>query len=125
MASPREIECLQLLHAWTDLTVGEAAERMNAGREPPLAYTTVQTLMNRMEAKGLLSRRRIDGVYRYAAATPEGEVRQGALTQLVKAFFGGSTGRLAAHLVEHDLSDKEIAEVEALIEASRRRRETQ
>lgn len=59
---------------WADagpLGVRAVLQRLNDGREPTLAYTTVMTVMARLAEKGIL-RRELDGRgYVYEAAVPD------------------------------------------------------
>lgn len=82
-----------------------------------LAYTTVQTLLNRLELKGKVGRERDGRAHRYRAEVSEGKVAQDAVSRLVDRFFGGSAEALATHLVD-DLRDDEIERVRALIDAA-------
>jgi predicted transcriptional regulator len=45
---------------WRDggpVSVRDVADRLNAGRAAPLAYTTVMTVMSRLAGKGILARK--------------------------------------------------------------------
>lgn len=50
------------------VTVRDVLARLNEGRTPVLAYTTVMTIMNRLVEKGLLARRLIGNTHEYRAA---------------------------------------------------------
>jgi predicted transcriptional regulator len=120
--SERELEVMQALwRCEREASVAEVQRSMaEAGGE--LAYTTVQTMLNRLAAKGQV-RRRLDGrTCRYAPAVKEPVATRAALRTLVDRFFGGSAAELAAHLVEREMSDAELDRVEALL-AQRKRRE--
>jgi len=47
------------------------ADRLNDGRKPKLAYTTVMTVMARLADKGILSRRREGRGYVYEATAED------------------------------------------------------
>jgi len=49
-----------------DTTVRDVTDRLNVDREPPLAYTTFQTTMVRLQGKGLLTGERAGKSVRYA-----------------------------------------------------------
>jgi predicted transcriptional regulator len=84
------------------VTVGEVLERLNHGRRPALAYTTVMTVMSRLTRKGILSRRLQGRAYVYEAA-----VRDAAeiAVQSVVRDFGDAA---LAHLVEEARGDPKI-----------------
>lgn len=53
------------------MSVRAVLDRLNDGRQPPLAYTTVMTVMARLAEKEIL-RRHLDGRgYLYEAAVPD------------------------------------------------------
>jgi predicted transcriptional regulator len=86
-----------------------------------IAYTTVQTMLNRLEAKGFVARDNSERSHRYRPLIKEQSAAGGALRGLIDRFFGGSAEALATHLVEHDLSSEQLGRVQALIDESRKR----
>ena len=67
-----------LWRAGQPLPVREVAAELNAGRDAPLAYTTVMTVMSRLTGKGILARSRSGRRFVYtpvAADTAEIAVR--------------------------------------------------
>ncbi|WP_353866870.1 BlaI/MecI/CopY family transcriptional regulator [Svornostia abyssi] len=77
-----ELEALVMRIVWRDgrATVREALGALNAAEDRPRAYTTVLTIMQRLDEKGLLKRER-DGrtdVYRPALTAEEYRDRRAA-----------------------------------------------
>jgi predicted transcriptional regulator len=69
---PLEAEVMQVLWAAKGpLPVRAVLERLNRGRRPPLAYTTVMTVMARLAEKEILHRNRLGRGYAYEAAVPD------------------------------------------------------
>lgn len=69
---PLEAEVMRV--AWSarePLAVRAVQDRMNEGRTPPLAYTTVMTVMARLAGKDILRRRLNGRGYVYEAAVPD------------------------------------------------------
>lgn len=64
-----------------------------------MAYTTVLTVLRRLEDKGFVSHDEDGRAYRYHALVQRWDVRESALERLVRQLFGGSPGALATHLV--------------------------
>ena len=82
------------------------------------AYTTVQTIMNILFEKGVLNRQKIGPVNVYKSALSREDVAQDETRTLVSRMFEGSFGALATYLVDSgELSQKELDELRALIEA--------
>jgi BlaI family penicillinase repressor len=70
-----------------------------ARREKP-AYTTVQTIVYRLEAKGALKRtKKIGNAHVFEATTSRASVQTRLLTELL-GLFGGNARPVMAHLVE-------------------------
>jgi predicted transcriptional regulator len=69
---PLEAEVMHVLWAKDGpVSVREVLGHLNKGRRPPLAYTTVMTVMARLAEKEIL-RRELDGRgYRYEAEVPD------------------------------------------------------
>ena len=73
----------------------------------PLTNATVRTLLRRLEAKGYL-RHSVDGrAFVYAPRVAETEAATGAVRRIVQRFFGGSTSKLLAGMVDEGLIDPE------------------
>lgn len=53
------------------LAVRDVVAEVNAGRDSPLAYTTVMTVMTRLARKGVLARSRSGRRYVYAPLAPD------------------------------------------------------
>jgi len=86
-------------------------------------YSTVKTLMDRMVTKGLLTTERIRNLILYSSAITRVEAQKGEIMRAVKrAFDGALTPMMQFMLDEHNLSQKQLAELESLIRKKRSRR---
>lgn len=98
-----------------DATVGEVADSFGAARG--LARSTVLTVMERLRRKGWVSRRLSGGVYRYKARASSAALLRDVVERFVDGPLGGSVAPFVAYLSEaRDVSDAELAELEALVE---------
>lgn len=114
--SPGELEILEMLWRRGPVTLSEA----QTGLEREIGYTTVQTRLNRLVAKGVVTRT-ADRPARYAAAVAQQEVSARHLDLLVERVTGGNVVPLVAHLVrDRALSPGDIAELKQLIAAAER-----
>jgi predicted transcriptional regulator len=112
----RELDLLRWIAERGDASVGEAAHEFGVPRD--LARSTVMTMMDRLRKKGHLQRRRRGGVYRYSSPSSSRELLQGVVHTFVESTLGGSVSPFVTYLVESDdLSDREIAELEQLVES--------
>lgn len=75
--------------------------------EQPLTNATVRTLLRRLEAKGYV-RHTVDGrAFVYAPKVAEVSAAAGAVRRIVQRFFGGSTSKLLAGMVDEGLIEPE------------------
>jgi predicted transcriptional regulator len=120
----QELALLHYLAEHEHASVGEVAADFGEARG--LARSTVLTMMERLRAKSYLRRRHVDGVYRYSTATGPGEVMNNAIGQFVEKTLSGSLSPFVAWMSEKaDVSDNELAELEALVsQLQSRRKET-
>jgi BlaI family penicillinase repressor len=92
---------LRIMQAVWDLgrcSVREIQETFAAKKRP--AYTTVQTVVGRLEIKGALRRvRKISNAYIFEAAVSREMTQRRVLDDLL-AFFGGQSQPVMAHLLE-------------------------
>ena len=80
-------------------------------RQERLAYTTVQTVVNRLEAKGAIRRvDKIGNAHVFEAAISQASAQYRMLDELV-AWFGGKPLPIMTHLIESGrLTDEEVRE---------------
>jgi len=97
--APLELECLSVLWPTGESTVREIHRALAASR--PRAYTTVLTIMDRLEQKGIVTRRKVGRAFRYQPRLSAEEARLQAVRKIVEGFFDGSPEALAAHLSSH------------------------
>ena len=91
-----ELKIMQVIWRRGSSTVGE----VQAELQPPLAYTTVQTVLNILERKGKL-RRELEGrAYVYAAKVSEEKALGQSLRDLIDRMFGGSSEELVMSLLK-------------------------
>ena len=92
-------------------SVREVQDSFPPGRQP--AYTTVQTMMTRLERKGAVRKvRKIGNAFLFEPAVPRESARRRVVDDLLD-FFGGHTQLLISHLIEtRQLSLKDLQEAE-------------
>jgi predicted transcriptional regulator len=80
-------------------------------------------MMERLRKKGHLSRRQIDGVYHYLPRTAPGTAARQAVQTFIDRTLGGSIAPFVAYVAEREqVSDDEMAELEALLARLQRER---
>ena len=88
-----------------------------------LAYTTVATMLRKMEDRGLVGHRQQRRRFIYEAAVSDEEVTRSMARDLVDRLFEGSLADTVSHLLEtREVSRQELARLEELIQRRKRRR---
>jgi predicted transcriptional regulator len=96
-------------------TVHDVKEKLSKGRSP--AYSTILTMMRKLEAKGYLVHDTQERTFVYRAAISRDEVRKGVISDLLERLFEGSPLLLLNSLVEQrDISKGELDEIKKLID---------
>lgn len=113
----RELSIMKVVWDRGDATVRDVHQVLTARR--PVAYTTVMTLMNILQSKGFLRKRRgPDRAFVYAAARPRQQVFRAMIADFVERVFDGAAQPLRLHLVQHEpLSEAERRELRRVIDA--------
>ena len=115
----RELDIMQALWEVDGGTVADVHQALGAmGHQ--VAYTTVQTMLNRLEAKGHVRRDRRGRAHHYRAVMNEPAAAGVALRRLVDRFFGGDPATLATHLVEGPVAARDLDRIQELIDRRRR-----
>lgn len=102
MAKPRlsklELQIMDALWARGALSVREIQESFAEKNRP--AYTTVQTMVYRLEAKKAIRRvKKIGNAHIFEAAVTRASAQRRLIDELL-AFFGGRSQPVMAHLIE-------------------------
>jgi len=109
-----QLRIMQILWARAEATVADVHGVLAGERD--LAYTTVATMLRKMEARGLV-RHQLDGrSFVYRAAVPEEDVSQGMADHLVDRLFEGSLSDMVHHLLRtREVSREELSKLEKMI----------
>jgi BlaI family penicillinase repressor len=117
----RELEALKVLWQRREATVRDVWREMTAA-ENDLAYTTVLSLLQVMEQKGLVGHKRVGKAYAYfAKVRREPTVRKLAGGFLDKVFDGAVDEYLVHVLGSRKLKEAELARLDAMIAEARKR----
>ena len=111
-----EQEVLQALWGVGQGNVRQVLGEMHA-RGRNLAYTTVQTMLTRLEQKGFVESDKSGMAYIYRAAVDREEVMRSRVRSVVEQFFDGAAAPLVLQLIQTEkFSDDEISELHKLID---------
>jgi BlaI family penicillinase repressor len=96
--SKLEFQIMEALWTQGDLSIREIQEAFPAKRRP--AYTTIQTTIYRLEAKGVVRRVKKVGNFHIFAAAVSRNAAQRRLIDDLLALFGGRSQPVMSHLIE-------------------------
>lgn len=104
-----------------EATVTEARERLAPERR--LAYTTVLSVLQKLEKAGWVRHRQQGRAYVYQSTRSRNEEGRSTLRAFTRRVFGGDRLVLFQHLLDQqDLSDEDVAELRRMIENYRKER---
>jgi BlaI family penicillinase repressor len=111
-----ELEVLRALWLEGPTTVREVMEHLHR-RGRNVAYTTVQTMLARLEQKGFARSDRSGVAYIYRAKVSRERFTQSRLRTLLDQLYDGAAGPLALQLIRSErLTPEEIDELRKLID---------
>ena len=115
----RERQIMEAVYARGQVSVGEALEALP---DPP-TYSGVRAMLNALEQKGHLRRKKVGRKYVYLPTVPRDRARRSAMRRLLATFFNGSATQAVASLIDLDkgrLSADELDRLARLIEEAKR-----
>jgi predicted transcriptional regulator len=117
----RELDIMQALWERGEGTVADVHQALLAG-DAEVAYTTVQTMLNRLEEKGLVSREKQGRAFLYRPLMEAPTAAGAALQRLLDRFFGGDPAELATHLISGRIAPRDLDRIETQIAERRARK---
>ena len=121
--SKLEMAILSLLWEQGAMTSREVLEALPDGKQR--AYTSVLSVLQAMERKGLVGHTSRGVANAYFAKARQEETVGPVLRDMVRDMFGGSTAGAVQHLLsETEVSEAELIEMERLVSEHRKRRGT-
>lgn len=115
--APLQLEIMQILWQRDEATVAEVHQALTDDRS--LAYTTISTMLTKMEKNGQvrIKERRAGRVIVYAPVLQEADVSKSMIGDLASRLFRDDLTELMHHLLdERDVSRDELERLEALIQ---------
>lgn len=110
-----ELELLSHVALSGGATVGQVAEHF--AKSKGWVRTTVQRTMDRLLAKGLLTRKEEKGVFCYHSILNPDQLQEGLVDQFVTQTLGGSLRPFVAYLSGGaQISDEELSQLRTMVE---------
>jgi predicted transcriptional regulator len=113
-----ELSIMKIVRDLGRVTVREVYERLGSKG----SYTTIMTVMSRMADKGDLAREKEGRQYVYWISSQNKSSRS-VLKRIQDKIFGGKPAALVSYLLtDEEISDKDLEEIENLIQKRRARK---
>jgi len=104
-------------------TAREITERLN--KSQPIAHSTVQTLLRKLEAKRAVGHELHDRTFHFYALVKPESVRTRDTRELIERLFSGSAANLVSYLLKNEeIPSGEMDEIKALITRAASRERT-
>lgn len=115
-----QLAIMRVLWERGEASVADVRETLEAeGRE--LAYTTVATMLGKMERKGQVAHRAEGKAFIYRPALGQEQVSRSMVNDLAERLFGGDVTAMVSHLLDGcELSREELARLKELIRRKER-----
>jgi predicted transcriptional regulator len=112
---------MEVVWAMGEATSRHVQERLSQKR--PLAYTSVLSIMQRLEKAGWLRHRTDQRTYVYQPAFSRDQESRRSLGHFIERVFHGNSQLVIQHLIEQgDLSEEDLLALQKLINRKRRER---
>ncbi len=97
------------------VTVGDVADAL-AHREPPLAYSTIKTILTNLTEKGYLAKRSVGRANEFAAKKSKSHFQRDVIGGVVNSLLRDYRNPLLTHLAQELADDPEsVAEFQRLL----------
>ena len=109
-----QLRIMRVLWNLGPASVAQVRDRLEGD---PLAYTTVATMLRKMEGRGLVGHREHRRRFIYEAVVTAADVTRSMADDLVDRLFEGSLADAVSHLLDtRDVSPEELARLDQLIQ---------
>ena len=116
-------EVMETVWEMDEASVAQVRARVNKGRRKKLAYTTILTVMQKLEAAGWLTHRSEGRAYFYRGQRSREEAGTASVRTFLNQVFAGDPLAMFQHLLrDQDLSDEELAGLRKMIDQHRKER---
>lgn len=109
-----EMDILRYVAEKHPVSVREVADHISETKGH--VRTTVLNIMERLRKKGLLQRKKIDGLYMYSPTVPRSDLLKGFVREFVAKTLGGSISPFVAYLAEDEkLNATQMAQLHKIV----------
>ena len=118
---PVQLRIMQVLWQKVRVNAREITEELN--KESPIAHSTVQTLLRKLEHKGAVTHAVEERTFVFRALVKADRVVESVSREVIDRMLDGSAGDLVCYLIKHErISKSELKEIRKLINEKGRSR---
>jgi BlaI family penicillinase repressor len=111
-----QLTIMRVLWAMGEATVADVHRTLESSHG--LAFTTIATMLKKMEAKGVVEHRTEGRRFIYSPTVTEDAVTRSMVADLADKLFDGRAAALVSHLLEaHEVDARELDELRRRIDA--------
>ncbi len=116
-----QLKIMEVLWRKGRVTAREITETLN--EHDSTAHSTVQTLLRRLEKKGVVNHEREDRTFYFFATVEKDKVKSNSIRDLIDHLFGGEPAGLVSYLLKNeDIPNGKLDEIRRLIEEDKRKK---
>ena len=121
--SPLELEVMNVVWELGECASREVIETFNRGKSPPLAPTTIRTVLANLRKKGYLAPvPTIERGFRLRPLHSRESVARRSLKQMIRGLFKGSPSQAIAYLLrDESIDEDELRQIRKLIDETKTR----
>ena len=118
-----QLKIMDVLWRKGRVTAREITDTLN--EHDSTAHSTVQTLLRRLEKKGVVKHEREDRTFYFFATVEKDKVKSNSIRDLIDHLFGGEPAGLVSYLLKNeDIQNGELDDIRKLLDKGKREKDS-
>lgn len=119
--SDAEFDVMNIIWKYAPINTNDIVERLSENKE--WSPKTIQTMLIRLEKKGVIAHEKDSRMFVYYPLIKKEAYLEAAGKKICKSLFDGAVDQMVVSLLnQHDLTTKEINDLQAILDAKRKNR---
>lgn len=119
--SDAEFDVMNIIWKYAPINTNDIVERLSENKE--WSPKTIQTMLIRLEKKGVIAHEKDSRMFVYYPLIKKEAYLEAAGKKFANRFFDGAVDQMVVSLLnQHDLTTKEINDLQAILDAKRKNR---
>lgn len=119
--SDAEFDVMNIIWKYAPINTNDIVERLSENKE--WSPKTIQTMLIRLEKKGVIAHKKDSRMFVYYLLIKKEAYLEAAGKKFANRFFDGAVDQMVVSLLnQHDLTTKEINDLQAILDAKRKNR---